>query len=115
MVIGLFATIYKLLPTTHLAWRDALLGAAVTACLFIVGRYTIGLYLGNSTPASAFGATGSLTVLLLWVYYSTSIFFLGAKVTKLFIAPPAPGAPSRATATSDTRRGHVSRDRSAEV
>jgi len=102
VVIGLFAAIYKLLPEAHLAWRDALLGAAVTAGLFIVGRYAIGLYLGNSAPASAFGAAGSLAVLLLWVYYSASIFFLGAEVTRLFIAPPAPGAPSRATATSDT-------------
>ena len=115
VVIGLFAAIYKLLPQVHLAWRDALLGAAVTAGLFIVGRYAIGLYLGNSAPASVFGAAGSLAVLLLWVYYSASIFFLGAEVTRLFIAHAAPGAPSRATATSDTRRDHAARDRSAEV
>jgi len=96
VVIGLFAAIYKLLPEAHLAWRDALLGATVTAGLFIVGRYAIGLYLGNSAPASAFGAAGSLAVLLLWVYYSASIFFLGAEVTRLFIARPAPGARVRA-------------------
>ena len=89
VVIGLFAAIYKLLPAAHLAWRDAVLGAAVTAALFIVGRYAIGLYLGNSAPASAFGAAGSLAVLLLWVYYSASIFFLGAEVTRLFIARTA--------------------------
>ena len=101
VVIGLFAAIYKLLPAVHLAWRDAVLGATVTGGLFIVGRYAIGLYLGNSAPASAFGAAGSLAVLLLWVYYSASIFFLGAEVTRLFIARTArraraPDAPQAA-------------------
>ncbi len=86
VVTGLFAAIYKLLPAAQLAWRDAVLGATVTAGLFLAGRYAIGLYLGNSAPASAFGAAGSLAVLLLWVYYSASVFFLGAEVTRLFIA-----------------------------
>jgi membrane protein len=89
VVTGLFAAIYKLLPDADLAWRDALLGASVTAALFLVGRFAIGLYLGNSAPASAFGAAGSLAVLLLWVYYSASVFFVGAEVTRLFIAPQA--------------------------
>ena len=89
VVIGLLGAIYKLLPAAQLAWRDALLGATVTAGLFLVGRYLIGLYLGNSAPASAFGAAGSLAVLLLWVYYSAAIFFLGAEVTRLFIARTA--------------------------
>jgi membrane protein len=95
VVISLFAAIYKLLPAVHLAWRDVLLGAAVTAGLFMVGRYAIGIYLGNSAPASAFGAAGSLAVLLLWVYYSASIFFFGAEITRLFIAHLAPSARSR--------------------
>lgn len=86
VVIGLFAAIYKLLPEARLAWRDVMLAAAVTAVLFLVGRVAIGLYLGNSAPASAFGAAGSLAVLLLWVYYSASIFFVGAEITRLFIA-----------------------------
>jgi membrane protein len=94
VVIGLFGAIYKLLPAAHLAWRDALLGATVTAGLFLVGRYLIGLYLGNSAPASAFGAAGSLAVLLLWVYYSASVFFLGAEVTRLFIARSARRVPA---------------------
>lgn len=89
VVTGLFAAIYKLLPDADLAWRDALLGASVTAALFLVGRFAIGLYLGNSAPASAFGAAGSLAVLLLWVYYSASVFLVGAEVTRLFIAPQA--------------------------
>jgi membrane protein len=89
VVVGTFAAIYKLLPAAHLAWRDALLGATVTTALFLGGRYLIGIYLGNSAPASAFGAAGSLAVLLLWVYYSASIFFVGAEVTRLFIARTA--------------------------
>jgi membrane protein len=86
VVLGLFAAIYKLLPEARLAWRDVLLAAGVTALLFMVGRLAIGAYLGNSTSASAFGAAGSLAVLLLWVFYSASIFFIGAEITRLFIA-----------------------------
>ena len=86
VVFGLFAAIYKLLPEAQLAWRDVLLAAGVTALLFMVGRLAIGAYLGNSAPASAFGAAGSLAVLLLWVFYSASIFFIGAEITRLFIA-----------------------------
>ena len=86
VVLGLFAAIYKLLPEARLAWRDVLLAAGVTALLFMVGRLAIGAYLGNSAPASAFGAAGSLAVLLLWVFYSASIFFIGAEITRLFIA-----------------------------
>jgi membrane protein len=86
VVLGLFAAIYKLLPEAQLAWRDVLLAAGVTALLFMVGRLAIGAYLGNSAPASAFGAAGSLAVLLLWVFYSASIFFIGAEITRLFIA-----------------------------
>lgn len=89
VVTGLFAAIYKLLPETDLAWRDAIAGASLTALFFLVGRFAIGLYLGNSAPASAFGAAGSLAVLLLWVYYSASIFYFGAEVTRLYIAPRA--------------------------
>jgi membrane protein len=65
VVIGLFAAIYRLLPAARLAWRDVMLGAVVTAVLFLVGRFAVGLYLGNSAPASAFGAAGSLAILLL--------------------------------------------------
>ena len=86
VVIGLFAAIYKLLPEARLAWRDvdARRGGHCAA----VSRGTGGnrTYLGNAAPASAFGAAGSLAVLLLWVYYSASIFFVGAEITRLFIA-----------------------------
>ena len=80
----LFAAIYKLLPDRHLQWRDVLLGAALTALLFVAGKSLIGWYIGSSGIASTYGAAGSLIVLLLWVYYSAQIFLLGAEFTKVF-------------------------------
>jgi hypothetical protein len=73
--------IYKLLPSVPIAWRDVWTGAIVTAILFSVGKYLIGLYIGKSGVVSGFGAAGSLAVLLLWVYYSAQIFLLGAEFT----------------------------------
>lgn len=80
----LFAVIYKMLPEAPLSWRDVWVGAVVTAVLFGLGKYAIGLYLGNSGVASSFGAAGSLIALLLWVYYSAQIFFLGAEFTRQY-------------------------------
>jgi membrane protein len=77
----LFAVIYKVLPHAPLTWGDAWFGAVFTAGLFSLGKYAIGLYLGSSAVASSFGAAGSLIALLLWVYYSAQIFFLGAELT----------------------------------
>jgi membrane protein len=79
-----FAFIYKFLPQTHIEWRDVWVGAAVTALLFTIGKFLIGLYLGKSTVASSYGAAGSLVLLLLWVYYSAQIFLLGAEFTKVY-------------------------------
>jgi len=84
VIACLFAVIYKVLPQAPLSWRDVWIGAAFTAGLFILGKYAIGLYLGNSAVASSFGAAGSLIALLLWVYYSAQIFFLGAEFTKQY-------------------------------
>ena len=84
IITALFAGIYKALPDVTLEWRDVFLGAAVTSLLFNVGKFLIGLYLGTSTLASAYGAAGSLVVLLVWVYYSAQIFFLGAEFTQVF-------------------------------
>jgi membrane protein len=80
----LFAVIYKALPQAPLSWRDVWVGALFTAGLFSLGKYLIGLYLGNSAMASSFGAAGSLIALLLWVYYSAQIFFLGAEFTRQY-------------------------------
>jgi membrane protein len=80
----LFAAIYKVLPDRHLQWRDVLIGAAVTALMFVIGKSLIGWYLGSSAVGSAYGAAGSLIVLLFWVYYSVQIFLLGAEFTKAY-------------------------------
>ena len=80
----LFAAIFKILPDVHIAWRDVWLGAAATAALFAIGKIGIGLYLGRSSFTSAYGAAGSLLVLLVWVYYSSQILFFGAEFTRVY-------------------------------
>ncbi len=80
----LFAMIYKILPDVEIDWRDVWIGAAITALLFTLGKFAIGLYLGHSSAASTYGAAGSLVVLLLWIYYSAQIFFLGAEFTQVY-------------------------------
>jgi membrane protein len=77
----LFAGIYKVLPSVPVAWRDVWIGALVTAVLFNVGNLLIGEYLGWAGHASAYGAGGSLALLLLWVYYSAQVFLFGAEFT----------------------------------
>jgi membrane protein len=84
VIACLFALIYKMLPEVPLSWSDVWIGAAFTAGLFIFGKYAIGLYLGNSDVASGYGAAGSMVALLLWVYYSAQIFFLGAEFTRQY-------------------------------
>jgi membrane protein len=91
VVAVLFATIYKLLPDVVISWRDVWIGAAVTALLFTAGKYLIGIYLGQTATASAFGAAGSLVVLLFWVYYSALISFLGAEFTQVYTRRYGPG------------------------
>jgi membrane protein len=81
---GLFSAIYKVLPQVRLEWRDVLLGGAVTSVLFSTGKFALGIYLGRATFASTYGAAGSVVVLIIWVYYSAQIFFLGAEFTKVF-------------------------------
>ena len=83
----LFAVIYKVLPDVHLSWGDVAVSALLTASLFMVGRVLIGKYLGHSAAVSVFGTASSLAILLLWVYYSTLIFFLGAEITKIWKEP----------------------------
>ena len=82
----LFAMIFKLMPTTRIAWSDVGVGAVVTALLFEVGKLLIGLYLGKSAVTESFAAAGSLVVLLAWVYYAAQIFLLGAEFTKVYAA-----------------------------
>ncbi len=81
LVTVIFAMIYKLMPRARVAWSDVWLGATTTAVLFTAGKFLIGLYLGRSSVGSVFGASGSLVVLLVWVYYSAQIFLFGAEFT----------------------------------
>ena len=80
----IFALIFKILPSRRLPYRDVLLGALVTAVLFEVGKFLIGLYIGKSAIASKFGAAGTVVVAIVWVYYSAQIFFFGAEFTKSY-------------------------------
>jgi membrane protein len=84
LITILFAMIFKWLPNTRLAWSDVWLGAAITAGLFSVGKYLIGLYLGNTAIGSAYGAAGAFVLLLLWVYYSSQIVLFGAEFTFIY-------------------------------
>lgn len=84
VITVLFALIFKYLPDAEIAWRDVWIGAFVTSLLFSLGKTAIGIYLGNSAVASAFGAAGSLILLLLWIYYSAQILFFGAEFTQVY-------------------------------
>jgi membrane protein len=81
---ALFALLYRVLPDVRLHWRDVMTGAFVTAVLFTIGQQFIGLYLGQSSVASSYGAAGSVMILLLWVYYSCQILLLGAEFTRAY-------------------------------
>jgi len=80
----LFGLTFKVLPSQRPAWRDLILGAFITALLFSIGKYLIGLYIGKSAIASQFGAAGTVVVVIVWVYYSSQIFFLGAEFTRAY-------------------------------
>lgn len=84
VVTVLLAMIYKFLPDIDLPWKDVWLGAAITAVLFAIGKFGLGLYLGRSSVESTYGAAGSLVVLLIWVYYSAQIVFFGAEFTQVY-------------------------------
>jgi membrane protein len=80
----LFASIYKFLPDVRLPWKDLWIGAGVTALLFTIGKYLIGLYLGSSGVTSTYGAAGSIVIILLWVFYSAQILLFGAEFTQVY-------------------------------
>lgn len=84
VVTALFAALFKVLPDAEISWHDVWIGAFVTALLFTIGKFGIGLYLGNSSTASAYGAAGSMIILLLWIYYSSLILFFGAEFTQVY-------------------------------
>jgi membrane protein len=84
VIAGLFAAIYKLMPDARIEWRDVILGGAVTSLLFTIGKQLLGFYLGRASYTSTYGAAASVVVLIVWVYYSSQVFFLGAEFTKAF-------------------------------
>lgn len=84
IITGLFALIFKVLPDAKVAWRDVWVGAGLTAALFTIGKFALGLYLGKSNVASGYGAAGSLVLVLLWVYYSAQILLYGAEFTQVY-------------------------------
>jgi membrane protein len=84
VITGLFALIFKVLPDAQVAWRDVWVGAALTSALFTIGKFALGVYLGRSNVASAYGTAGSLVLVLLWVYYSAQILLYGAEFTQVY-------------------------------
>lgn len=84
VIVVVIAMIFQFLPDVEIAWRDVWVGAAITAALFVIGKYAIGLYLGHAAVGSSYGAAGSVVVLLVWVYYTSLILFLGAETTRVY-------------------------------
>ena len=98
MFAVVFGAILKVMPDVHLRCSDVWVGALFIAVLFVVGKFLIGIYLGHASKASAYGAAGSLAVILLWTYYSALIFLLGIEFTQVWVrfqgqeVSPKPGA-----------------------
>ncbi|BEV07855.1 YihY/virulence factor BrkB family protein [Methylophilus sp. DW102] len=84
LTTGMFAMIYKTMPRAQIQWDEVWIGAIITAVLFTIGKWLIGIYIGNSAFSSAYGAAGSILVLLIWVYYSAQIFLMGAELTRAY-------------------------------
>ena len=84
VVVLLFAMIFKFLPDVRIQWRDVWIGAVMTAILFLIGKWLLGLYLGSGAAGSAYGAASSLITLLLWIYYSSQILLFGAEFTQVY-------------------------------
>lgn len=80
----LFAALFKWLPDARVTWSEVLLGAFLTAVLFMIGKYLMGLYFGSRNPGATYGAAGSLVLIMLWIYYSALIFFVGAELTQVW-------------------------------
>ena len=117
LISVLFGAIYKVLPDKQIAWGDVTVGAIVTAFLFTIGKTAIGLYLGRSHIASSYGGASAFVIILLWIYYSSQIFLLGAEFTRVYaeshgshageVKAPAsaiPAKPHAVAATSAARR-----------
>ena len=95
----LFAAMFKVMPDAIIAWRDVWVGAIVTALLFVAGKFAIAFYLGRANPGDAFGAAGSLALILLWVYYATMILLFGAEFTEAWATEKGSGITAEPGAT----------------
>jgi membrane protein len=79
-----FALMFKVLPDVKITWHDTWIGALITAIFFVIGKFAIGLYFGQSDPGSVYGVAGSVVLIMLWVFYSCLIVFFGAEFTQVF-------------------------------
>ena len=84
VITVLFAMLYRFLPDTEVPWRDVWIGAGITALLFVISKFLIGLYLGQSSMGSAYGPAGSLVLILVWVYYASLVLLFGAEFTAVY-------------------------------
>ncbi len=107
VITASFALIFKLLPDVHVAWSDVWLGAALTSFFFTLGKFVIGLYLGKSAVASAYGAASSLVIVVVWVYYSAQILLFGAEFTKVWTRRRGGGAIPEKTAVPITQEARA--------
>ncbi len=104
VISALFAVIYKVLPDATIGWRDAIKGAIFTATLFLIGKFLIGYYLGNSNVGLTYGAAASLVIVFLWVYYSSIILYFGAEFTKIHAIEKGGGIKLKKTAVFIIKR-----------
>lgn len=86
VLVLIFGVIYKVLPDAKIRWKDVRAGALFTACLFLLGRYMIGIYISSTKAGTAYGAAGSLIIIMLWVYYSAAILYISAEFTRAYVA-----------------------------
>lgn len=98
VITGLFTVIFKILPDAIISWKDALIGSALTAALFLFGKFLIGLYLGKSNLGITYGAAASIVLILTWVYYSSLILYFGAEFTKVYALNAGEGIRPKQTA-----------------
>ncbi|MGZ8543880.1 MAG: YihY/virulence factor BrkB family protein, partial [Flavisolibacter sp.] len=98
IITSLFAVIYKILPDARIAWKDAWVGSTFTAILFLIGKFLIGFYMGNSNIGVVYGAAASIVVILVWVYYSSMILYFGAEFTKVYALHSGQGIRPKSTA-----------------
>jgi membrane protein len=104
VITGLFAVIYKVLPDAIISWKDALIGSAFTALLFLLGKFMIGFYLGKANLDVTYGAAASIVILLTWVYYSSLILYFGAEFTKVYALHSGEGIRPKQTAVFIIKR-----------